>query len=334
MGDPVSQRRGYSYFFLLCILFGVISITAAWFLSLECDSARRFRANRRRQQAEHVDDQNNVSISRRKMETTSVELVAHMQKEHQHQSQQRHQEQEQEQAQKQQQQEERFRYWRGGALADTSIMVAISAQIAVQFNMILIMTATPLAIVATVPDVRPTVTGGAIILHIISMFIPGLGTSSLISSVGVMNTVHLGLLLQMACQVILLVCSGNIIDGAFDTQTASVVKITAFYISLSLLGIGWNFSYLAGTIFLKSRLSPPTQQREQQQQQHLQQEADDDAKFIQTVNEFARFLSTAVASLAATFAQKLYEWNIILLIGLGYLVTTAVILIVFERCLM
>lgn len=365
LGDnPVTERQGYSFFFLFCAGFSVISTISAFFLDLPCDRGHKlssFSALRRskhvlendakkgrKEQVEDggqssplevedvpmplgaaavagqlaIDGSNATSgsalvtcatASNADADTPAVQgqgdcggrgdvFNAQMNKGHVEQDR---------LVQEQCPTANHTQRWHLPALLHPQIAIGIIAQIAVQFNMTLIMTATPLAMETTISDLSKLLGSLVIIFHILGMFVPGLWTAYIIDQLGVFNTTLLGLGLQVFCQVILLVLTGSVIDDAFgySSTTTSDVKYFAFFVSLVLLGVGWNYSYIAGTVFLK---------------QNYRKE---DANFIQTVNEFARFLATAIASLIAVFSQTNEQWNILLYIGLASIF--AIVLLLF-----
>lgn len=191
-------------------------------------------------------------------------------------------------------------------------MIAIIAQVAVQFNMVLLMTATPLAIDVLIPGVNPFISQAVIVCHILGMFLPGLWLGGFIRTRGPYLVTYLGLVLQLVCQILLFVCQGDVLDSHLSTSAVNSIQLTAFFLALTLLGVGWNFSYIAGTELLKHHNDPR------------------DANFVQTVNEFARFIATAVASFLSVLAQDAGGWNILLGAGVGTVVIIVILLIVLQ----
>ena len=76
--------------------------------------------------------------------------------------------------------------------------------------------------------------------HVIAMFAPSLVAGSLIKRFGVLNIIITGAVLNVACVAVAL----NGID------------VPHFWISLVLLGIGWNFMYIGGTTLLTETYRP------------------------------------------------------------------------------
>lgn len=104
--------------------------------------------------------------------------------------------------------------------------------------MVLLMTATPLAMVQT--GHGEGVAGDVIRWHVIAMFAPSFFTGSIIARLGSRWVIVAGALLLAAAGL----CS------ALDTTLIN------FYASLILLGVGWNFGYVGGSAQLNDALEP------------------------------------------------------------------------------
>lgn len=103
--------------------------------------------------------------------------------------------------------------------------------------MVLLMAPTPLAMVGCgFTDVQA---GDVIRWHVIAMFAPSFFTGSLISRFGSGKIISCGLL--MLC-----LSSAIAIAG---------IELTNFYLSLVLLGLGWNFGFIGATNMLNENLS-------------------------------------------------------------------------------
>ena len=76
--------------------------------------------------------------------------------------------------------------------------------------------------------------------HVIAMFAPSLITGSLIKRFGVLNIILVGAMLNVACIAVAL----------------SGVAVAHFWLSLVLLGVGWNFMYIGGTTLLTETYRP------------------------------------------------------------------------------
>merc|ERR1712118_186411 len=119
--------------------------------------------------------------------------------------------------------------------------MAIFAQVAVQLTMVTPMSATPLAMVNHIGLAPGSfVISGCIVVHTLSMFLPGLVTGDLIGRVGRFPVMGVGILLQALCMVVTL-CGYHTLN---------------FYLGLSLLGLGWNLAFVSSTMLLLSSHSP------------------------------------------------------------------------------
>lgn len=104
--------------------------------------------------------------------------------------------------------------------------------------MSLVMTATPLAMVA---GAHPFHEAASVIQwHVLGMFAPSFVTGSLIARFGVLTIMGCGGVLSLLCLVINLVGSG----------------LLSFSIALLLLGVGWNFLFIGSTTLLTKAYAP------------------------------------------------------------------------------
>lgn len=104
--------------------------------------------------------------------------------------------------------------------------------------MVLIMTATPLEIVAEAHPFHAAAT--VLQWHVLGMFVPSFITGSLIARFGVLKIITSGAVLSLLCIVINLLSSG----------------LGSYTIALTLLGIGWNFLYIGSTTLLTEAYEP------------------------------------------------------------------------------
>jgi len=104
--------------------------------------------------------------------------------------------------------------------------------------MVLIMTATPLAIVA---DAHPFHAAATVLQwHVLGMFAPSFVTGNLIARFGVLKIIMSGALLSLLCIIINLLTT----------------DLWGFRIALTFLGIGWNFLYIGSTTLLTEAYEP------------------------------------------------------------------------------
>ncbi len=143
------------------------------------------------------------------------------------------------------------------------IAVAVICAMVSYALMNLVMTSTPLAVVAcgyAVSDASNVVTG-----HVLAMFAPSFFTGHLIARFGVERIMGLGLAILAVAGVVAL-------QG---------VELTNFYIALILLGLGWNFGFIGATTMLANAHAPSERGR------------------VQGVNDMIVFGMVTVASLAS-----------------------------------
>ena len=127
----------------------------------------------------------------------------------------------------------------------------------------LVMTSTPLAVVGcgyTQNDAANVVSA-----HVIAMFAPSFFTGHLIARFGAERIIAIGLGL--------LACAGGV--------ALSGVELGNFFVTLMLLGLGWNFGFIGSTTLLASENRPEEQGR------------------IQGMNDFAVFGLVSVASVSS-----------------------------------
>eukprot|EP00931_Biecheleriopsis_adriatica_P116746 TRINITY_DN92348_c0_g1_i1.p1 TRINITY_DN92348_c0_g1~~TRINITY_DN92348_c0_g1_i1.p1 ORF type:complete len:474 (-),score=42.64 TRINITY_DN92348_c0_g1_i1:83-1504(-) len=182
-------------------------------------------------------------------------------------------------------------------LRRTSVWTSILAQLAVQFAMVTPMNAIPLHMddelcpSDTLCSVRQhLIIVFCIISHVLAMFLPGLWTGNFIAWRGLFPVMISGLILQ----------------AASITVNLSSPGIISNYIGLTLLGVGWNFAFVAGTMLLLASHS-----------------AEERAK-VTGVNETLRFTANAVAGLLSSSLP----WTTINCVCLGAVVLSAVVLVV------
>jgi len=151
--------------------------------------------------------------------------------------------------------------------------------------MVLVMTATPLAMAAC----NYSFNDSAFVIqwHVLGMFAPAFFTGHLISRFGVLTIMQVG--------VVLLV--GSI------AASISGISIPHFWVGLVLLGVGWNFLFVGATTLLTEAYLP-----------------EEKAK-VQALNDFLVFGSSAAGSFAAghllhTIGWEAVNWGVAPLAGM------------------
>lgn len=123
-------------------------------------------------------------------------------------------------------------------LTTPKIAVAVICAMVSYALMNLVMTSTPLAVVAcgfTAGNAADIVSA-----HVIAMFAPSFFTGHLIARYGAERIVAIGL-------VLLAIAGGVGLAG---------VELTNFFVALVLLGLGWNFGFIGATTMLASAHAP------------------------------------------------------------------------------
>ena len=114
-------------------------------------------------------------------------------------------------------------------MAQPVFIAATTAALIGQGVMTFLMTATPIAM----QNVHHVFADTAFVIewHIFAMFAPGFFTGWLINRFGEVAIIQIGILLQLACVGVAL--SGE--------------DVTHFWLSMALVGLGWNFTFTAAT---------------------------------------------------------------------------------------
>lgn len=154
-----------------------------------------------------------------------------------------------------------------------TFIVAVMSGMAGYGLMVLVMTATPLSMVAcgfTFSD-----TAFVIQWHAFFMFAPGFLTGHLIRWFGVTFVIMVGTVLMLLSMAV---------------NTAGI-SIHHFWFGLVFVGIGWNFMFIGGTTLLTETYKP-----------------EEKAK-VQAANDFMVFTTAAIASFSSGALQNLVGWT-------------------------
>ena len=139
--------------------------------------------------------------------------------------------------------------------------------------MSLVMTATPLAMVACAHSFGDA--AFVIQWHVLGMFAPSFFTGHLIARFGVLNIMLAGVMLLVGCVVINL----------------SGTELFQFWTALVLLGLGWNFLYIGSTALLTEAYRPTERAK------------------VQALNDFLVFGTVAVSSFSSGALQNQFGWE-------------------------
>ncbi len=155
-------------------------------------------------------------------------------------------------------------------------IVAVLAQMMGQGVMNLLMTGTPLAMMAhhhTFAD-----TAFVIQWHVVGMFLPGFFTGTLVQRWGERTVILLGITLN------LLAVAAAWLD----------VGVHNFFLAMTLNGIGWNFMFVAGSTLVTKAYAPAERSR------------------TQAANDFLVFGTAAVTSLSSGQLLHHRGWQVVL----------------------
>lgn len=161
--------------------------------------------------------------------------------------------------------------------------------------MSIIMTATPLHM-HTHSGFSLDATAFVLQSHIVAMYLPSLFTGSLIEKFGVLRIMLLGLALLLACVGI----------GIISRE------LMQYWLALILLGLGWNFMFVSGTVLLTRTYLPA------------------DRFKSQAINDFTIFGTQAMTSLFAGTLLFVSSWDALLLINLPVLLATGFLLLLLR----
>ena len=156
-----------------------------------------------------------------------------------------------------------------------AFVAAVLAGVTAYAVMSFIMTATPISM-HVIDGMSVDATKSVISVHLLGMYVPSLASGWLIQRVGVTRLMLAGLGCMAICVVIALFVGQHFIHYAAG---------------LLLLGVGWNFLFVAGTTLLTTSYTPSERYR------------------AQGLNDFVVFGTQAVASLLAGPAITRLGWK-------------------------
>lgn len=151
-------------------------------------------------------------------------------------------------------------------------LIALFGAMAAFSVMIMVMTATPIAMVGHDHDFSDA--AFVIQWHAIGMFAPSFVTGWLIGRLGVLNVMLIGVLLFAGC------IAANLLG----------TEIMNFWVANFLLGIGWNFLFVGASALLTETYRPAERAK------------------AQAFNDFTVFGVVAIASLGAGMLYELVGW--------------------------
>ncbi len=179
-----------------------------------------------------------------------------------------------------------------------AFIFAVTASMFGYGAMTLVMATTPLAMQAYGYTFSNSAT--VIQAHVVAMFLPSFFTGHLIKRYGAVPIIIIGALIEAGCALVNL----------------AGIDFMNFLIGLSLMGLGWNFTYVGGSTLLTTVYKPSEQAK------------------VQGVHDFAVYAMTAVAAGLSGFLQQKSGWdavNIAVLPAMGLVVCIGLWMYVQER---
>jgi MFS family permease len=182
------------------------------------------------------------------------------------------------------------RAWRE-ILSNRTVVVAMLCAMISYALMNLVMTSTPLAMIACgfVTDDAAEV----VRIHVLLMFAPSFFTGPLIARYGAPKIVALGLIALAGCAVV----------------AVMGISFTHFSIALGLLGVGWNFGFIGATAMLTGAHLPEERAR------------------VQGLNDFLVFGLVTIGSLSSGALMANFGWDAVNYAMLPFLTIAAAALI-------
>jgi len=181
-------------------------------------------------------------------------------------------------------------------LKDPKVATAILVAATSQAVMIMLMVPTPLAMI----DLGHASDHASDVIrwHVVAMFAPGLITGWLIKRMGVTVIINIGM--------------GLLAFAAFVALAG--IELNYFYLSLILLGVGWNFGFIGGTHLLQQSITA------------------DERGSVQGLNDTALAICGSAASIASGALYVGIGWTYVSYVSIALLVVSvAVVLLVSRR---
>ncbi len=179
-------------------------------------------------------------------------------------------------------------------LAQPKLLIAIFCCMVAYAIMILVMTSTPLAMVAS----KHSVDDAAIVIqwHIVAMYAPSFFTGYLIERFGKERIVAIGMAVLIVSGIVALLGS----------------DLMNFWLALVFLGIGWNFGFIGGTTLV------------------LECYRSSEVNKVQAASDFSVFATVGVASFASGIILNSFGWEAVQY-AVFPLVVVALVLVLFVK---
>jgi MFS family permease len=175
-------------------------------------------------------------------------------------------------------------------------IVAVLAGVVSYGVMSFIMTATPIQLYQH-DGYSLDATAFVIQSHILAMYLPSLFTGFLLERIGLLRVMLAGVLSLVASVVI----------------SITVHEYIGYWAALVMLGLGWNFLFVGGTVLLTRSYLPPERFK------------------AQATNDFTVFGTQAIASLSAGTVLYFANWFVLNMIVLPLLLVTFIAIVLLRR---
>jgi MFS family permease len=133
--------------------------------------------------------------------------------------------------------------------------------------------------------------------HILAMFLPSLVAAWIIKKIGISRMMLSGLVAFLVC-----------IAVAFSGHS-----VLSYWISLVLLGVGWNFLFIGATTLLPHSYQPQERFK------------------VQAINDFTIFGANAAASLSAGWLVFALGWELMLLLSLPFIIFQFIVILLWIK---
>ncbi len=174
-------------------------------------------------------------------------------------------------------------------------VTAVAAALVGYVTMNLLMSATPLAMMACGHAFADTAT--VIQAHVVGMFLPSFFTGHLIARFGAHRVILAGVLLNLVTVAV----------------AEAGVAVTNFFVALFLLGVGWNFMFIGGTTLLTACHGP-----------------EEKAK-VQGLNDLLLFTGVTLSATTSGMLHEALGWQAMNLLALPGLLLVAVLCVAAMR---
>jgi MFS family permease len=184
----------------------------------------------------------------------------------------------------------------GSIITRRAFVLAAAAGMVAFGSMSLLMTATPISM--HVLDGHPLDAAAFVIqTHVVAMYLPSLFTGALMDRIGTRPGMLIGLAALGGCVAV----------------GASSQSVAAYWTSLALLGLGWNFLFVGGTVVLARAFDAGLRFR------------------AQAANDFIVLGTQSIASLASGAALYAFGWRLLMLLIVPGLVVVTLLVVAPQR---